>query len=320
MQLCSNCKKRPAIVFAQYIENGERVNKGYCLTCAKQLNIPQINDFFEQHHLDTDAINAISDEMMEIFNGEEEEPNEDADNMPSGGSPAMPNFMRSLFQSSGTSGVKQPSNSSSSDDSKKEKRAPSKKKSKNEEEFKFLSNYCVDLSARAEKGELDAIIGRDRELSRVMQILSRRSKNNPCLIGEPGVGKTAIAEGLAQRIVAGECPAHLRDRKIYLLDLTGLVAGTQYRGQFEQRVKGLINDVVKAGNVILFIDEVHNLVGAGDSEGSVNAANILKPALSRGEIQVIGATTFKEYRKYIEKDSALERRFQPVTVTEPNVE
>ncbi len=320
MMLCSNCKKRPAIVFAQYVENGQKVNKGYCLTCAKQLNIPQINDFLDSHHIDTEAIDALSDEMLEMFNGDDDESPEDTEEEAPGAAPAMPNFMRNLFQHPGTSASKQPSGSS--DDSKKKERPSrgAKKKGKTEEEYKFLSNYCVDLSGRAEKGELDAIIGRDRELSRVMQILSRRSKNNPCLIGEPGVGKTAIAEGLAQRIAAGECPPHLLDRRVFLLDLTGLVAGTQYRGQFEQRVKGLINDVVKAGNVILFIDEVHNLVGAGDSEGSLNAANILKPALSRGEIQVIGATTFKEYRKYIEKDSALERRFQPVTVTEPNVE
>ncbi|MCR5717760.1 MAG: ATP-dependent Clp protease ATP-binding subunit [Oscillospiraceae bacterium] len=327
MLLCSKCKKRPAIIFVSGMQGGEKRNEGYCLVCAKALNIPQISEYLQRNNISEDDLEKMSDEMMNMMHetGLDALTDEDADasEVLNGTIDAMPNFLRGLFgggsssSSSGGSGSDHPSGG-------KEKRTPrektEKRRRREDPEYKFLDNYCTNLSKRAENNELDRIIGRDREIARAMQILSRRTKNNPCLIGEPGVGKTAIAEGLAQHIAAGDAPFHLLDKKIYLLDLTALVAGTQFRGQFESRVKGLIADVVKAGNVILFIDEVHNLVGAGDSEGSMNAANILKPALSRGEIQVIGATTFKEYRKYIEKDSALERRFQPVTVVEPTVE
>ena len=332
MVLCSNCKKRPAIIFVSTMGSNEKENRGYCLVCAKQLNIPQVSDYLRRSNVSDEDLEEFSDNMMEFMqDGEDADSPEGEDPGPiSGTVDAMPNFLRSLFGS--MPGVNfnmaQPprdpnvsegsGNADTSRRKKKEKARDGKKPG--EEEYKFLSNYCTNLSERAEEGKLDRIIGRDREIHRAMQILSRRQKNNPCLIGEPGVGKTAIAEGIAQAIAAGDAPFHLLGKQVYLLDLTALVAGTQFRGQFEGRVKGLIADVLKAGNVILFIDEVHNLVGAGDSEGSMNAANILKPALSRGEIQVIGATTFKEYRKYIEKDSALERRFQPVTVSEPNVE
>ena len=336
MVLCSKCKKRPAVVFISALRGEESKNEGYCLVCARDLNIPQVSDYLKSHYINEDDLEEFSDRMMEMMQDDipdtmEDELNQFADAVGpdepvSGTIDAMPNFLRHLF--GGMPGMSAPGKSSASADGdfresrekRKSERNQKRNKPEKEKEYKFLSNYCTNLSKRAENNELDRIIGRDREISRAMQILSRRTKNNPCLIGEPGVGKTAIAEGLAQRIAAKEAPFHLLDKKIYLLDLTALVAGTQFRGQFESRVKGLIGDVVKAGNVILFIDEVHNLVGAGDSEGSMNAANILKPALSRGEIQVIGATTFKEYRKYIEKDSALERRFQPVTVTEPTVE
>jgi len=336
MVLCSKCKKRPAVVFISALRGEESKNEGYCLVCARDLNIPQVSDYLKSHYINEDDLEEFSDRMMEMMQEDipdmlDEELNNmnaaqnDENNEPvSGTIDAMPNFLRSLF--GGMPGMQSGGKSASASNGDfRETRRPEKNQKKNrseekEKEYKFLNNYCTNLSKRAENNELDRIIGRDREISRAMQILSRRTKNNPCLIGEPGVGKTAIAEGLAQRIAAKEAPFHLLNKKIYLLDLTALVAGTQFRGQFESRVKGLIGDVVKAGNAILFIDEVHNLVGAGDSEGSMNAANILKPALSRGEIQVIGATTFKEYRKYIEKDSALERRFQPVTITEPTVE
>ncbi len=336
MVLCSKCKKRPAVVFISALHGEESKNEGYCLVCARDLNIPQVSDYLKSHYINEDDLEEFSDRMMEMMQEDipdifEEElnninsnPNEEQDEPVNGTIDAMPSFLRSLF--GGMPGMQAGGKSAQNGDFRESRenrrtdRNQKKNKADKEKEYKFLSNYCTNLSKRAENNELDRIIGRDREISRAMQILSRRTKNNPCLIGEPGVGKTAIAEGLAQRIAAKEAPFHLLDKKIYLLDLTALVAGTQFRGQFESRVKGLIADVVKAGNVILFIDEVHNLVGAGDSEGSMNAANILKPALSRGEIQVIGATTFKEYRKYIEKDSALERRFQPVTVTEPTVE
>ncbi|MBR1529544.1 MAG: ATP-dependent Clp protease ATP-binding subunit [Oscillospiraceae bacterium] len=336
MVLCSKCKKRPAVVFISALRGEESKNEGYCLVCARDLNIPQVSDYLKSHYINEDDLEEFSDRMMEMMQEDipdmlDEELNNmnpnsnEENNEPANGTiDAMPNFLRSLF--GGMSGMQPGGKSASSSNGDfRETRRPERNPKRNrpeekEKEYKFLNNYCTNLSKRAENNELDRIIGRDREISRAMQILSRRTKNNPCLIGEPGVGKTAIAEGLAQRIAAKEAPFHLLDKKIYLLDLTALVAGTQFRGQFESRVKGLIADVVKAGNVILFIDEVHNLVGAGDSEGSMNAANILKPALSRGEIQVIGATTFKEYRKYIEKDSALERRFQPVTITEPTVE
>ncbi len=332
MVLCSKCKKRPAVVFISALRGEESKNEGYCLVCARDLNIPQVSDYLKSHYINEDDLEEFSDRMMEMMQEDipdmiEEEfntmgPDADPNEPVNGTIDAMPNFLRHLFGGAANANGKQPSSSMNGDprENRRAERNQKKAKPEKEKEYKFLSNYCTNLSKRAENGELDRIIGRDREISRAMQILSRRTKNNPCLIGEPGVGKTAIAEGLAQRIAAKEAPFHLLDKKIYLMDLTALVAGTQFRGQFESRVKGLISDVVKAGNVILFIDEVHNLVGAGDSEGSMNAANILKPALSRGEIQVIGATTFKEYRKYIEKDSALERRFQPVTIAEPTVE
>jgi len=328
--LCSKCKKRPAVVFISSLQGSESKNEGYCLVCARDLNIPQVSDYLKSHYINEEDLEEFADRMTEMMQEEipdlmEEDYN--PDEPASGTIDAMPGFLRHLFPGMGMGmGMNaQPKSQSSGGDfrEKRDNRKNEKNQKKNvnpEKEYKFLTNYCTNLSKRAEEGKLDRIIGRDREIARTMQILSRRTKNNPCLIGEPGVGKTAIAEGLAQRIAAGDAPFHLLDKKIYLLDLTALVAGTQFRGQFESRVKGLISDVLKAGNVILFIDEVHNLVGAGDAEGSMNAANIMKPALSRGEIQVIGATTFKEYRKYIEKDSALERRFQPVTVTEPTVE
>ena len=336
MVLCSKCKKRPAVVFISALRGEESKNEGYCLVCARDLNIPQVSDYLKSHYINEDDLEEFSDRMMEMMQEDIPDLMEDElnqlgndsnhnDEPVNGTIDAMPNFLRHLFGGMpGMSSSGKPSASNGdfreSRENRRTEKNQKKTKPEKEKDYKFLSNYCTNLSKRAENNELDRIIGRDREISRAMQILSRRTKNNPCLIGEPGVGKTAIAEGLAQRIAAKEAPFHLLDKKIYLLDLTALVAGTQFRGQFESRVKGLISDVVKAGNVILFIDEVHNLVGAGDSEGSMNAANILKPALSRGEIQVIGATTFKEYRKYIEKDSALERRFQPVTVTEPTVE
>ena len=323
MMLCSKCHKRPAVV---YISSQDNRNEGYCLSCAKAMNIPQINDFLEKSQLSAEDVDQLSENVMGIFDslnaGGDDSENDGQDGEESKND-AMPNFLRGLFnQSPRNNSTPKSSGTAGSGNERKSQqgKTPKRKKSADEKEYKFLNNYCTNLTKRAENGELDQIIGRDREISRAMQIMSRRTKNNPCLIGEPGVGKTAIAEGLAQHIAAGDAPFHLLTKQIYLLDLTALVAGTQFRGQFESRVKGLISDVVNAGNVILFIDEVHNLVGAGDSEGSMNAANILKPALSRGEIQVIGATTFKEYRKYIEKDSALERRFQPVTVTEPTVE
>ncbi len=311
MVLCDQCRKRPAAVFVAGGPTGEK--KGYCFTCAKQLQIPQISEYLESVGLNEEDLDQISDQMMEFM--QDGDPMEQLENM--GSINAMPSFLQDLFSKGGGA---EPKGEKNPDGPPKSGKGAAKKAASGEKDLKFLNNYCTNLSQRAEEGKLDRIIGRDREIARVIQILSRRTKNNPCLIGEPGVGKTAIAEGIAQRIAAGDVPFHLQDKKIYLLDLTALVAGTQFRGQFESRVKGLISEVIKEGNVILFIDEVHNLVGAGDSEGSMNAANILKPALSRGEVQVIGATTFKEYRKYIEKDSALERRFQPVTVQEPTVE
>ena len=327
MLLCSKCQKRPAIIFVSGMQGGEKRNEGYCLVCAKELNIPQISEYLQRNHISEEDLEKMSDEVMNMMHetGLDALNDEDADpqEILNGTIDAMPNFLRGLFGGGQQSSSGSEGNRSLGGRERRPKepvKPDAKKKRREEPEYKYLDNYCTNLSKRAENGELDRIVGRDREIQRAMQILSRRTKNNPCLIGEPGVGKTAIAEGIAQHIAGGDAPFHLLDKKIYLLDLTALVAGTQFRGQFEGRVKGLIADVQKAGNAILFIDEVHNLVGAGDSEGSMNAANILKPALSRGEIQVIGATTFKEYRKYIEKDSALERRFQPVTVTEPTVE
>ena len=321
MMICSRCKKRPAVIFLTSMNGDQSKNESYCLVCAKELNLPSINEYLKRAHINEEDLEEISDQMMEMMreNGMDEE-GEDG-NVPdapfSGTINAMPNFLRNIFSTSASASAKETPPAGS------EKKAKNKERRKKKEapaEYKYLDNYCTNLTRKAANGELDRIIGRDRAIDRAMQILSRRTKNNPCLIGEPGVGKTAIAEGIAQRIAEGRATSSLCDKQIYLLDLTALVAGTQFRGQFEGRVKGLIADVKRAGNVILFIDEVHNLVGAGDSEGSMNAANILKPALSRGELQVIGATTFKEYRKYIEKDSALERRFQPITISEPTVE
>lgn len=314
MVLCSKCKKRPAVVFVTSMQGNEKKNEGFCLVCAKKMNIPQVAEYMEHMGLSDEDVEQMSDQMMGLMDG-------DAFEM--GGASTMPSFIQKLFRNDNSVESEQPSNpeddKNSNPDAKD--RAKQKKKDKaQKKELKFLDSYCTNLSLRAEEGKLDRIIGRDREIARVVQILSRRQKNNPCLIGEPGVGKTAIAEGIALRIAEGNVPYHLRNKKIYLLDLTALVAGTQFRGQFESRVKGLVQEVKEQGNIILFIDEVHNLVGTGDAEGSMNAANILKPALSRGEVQVIGATTFTEYRKYIEKDGALERRFQPVKVEEPTVE
>ncbi len=316
MIMCSNCKKRPAVVFITSMQGNEKRNDGLCLKCAREKNIPQISDYMKRLGITDDELDQISDQMMNMFDG---------DSFEMGGSGIMPDFLNNMF------GLPSEKNENTDDfreeaeDEKPEKKKKgifgNKKNEKSKEkELKFLNHYCSNLSKKAENGELDNIIGRDKEIARVIQILSRRTKNNPCLIGEPGVGKTAVAEGIAQRINEGNVPFNLADKKVYLLDLTALVAGTQFRGQFESRMKGLLDEVRREGNVILFVDEVHNLVGAGDSEGSMNAANLMKPALSRGEIQVIGATTFGEYRKYIEKDSALERRFQPVTITEPTIE
>ena len=313
--LCSKCKKNVAVVFISRMnEKNEMVNEGLCLQCAAKLGLPQVEDMMKRMGITPEDLESLSTEMMQAFGGAEEmndlpEGGEE-DDEESGKTATFP-FLNRLF---GNNNQPAPQSQQPTDSDQQ----PAGRKT--EKKRKFLDNYCINLSQRARDGKLDAVIGREQEIERVVQILNRRQKNNPCLIGEPGVGKTAIAEGLAQRIVAGDVPFKLRDKEVYLLDLTALVAGTQFRGQFESRMKGLIEEIRKAGNVILVIDEVHNIVGAGDAEGSMNAANILKPALSRGEIQVIGATTFNEYRKHIEKDTALERRFQPVTVNEPNIE
>lgn len=315
--LCSKCKQNVAVVFISRMnEKNEMVNEGLCLKCAAQLGLPQVEDMMKRMGITPEDLENINSEMMQAFGGAEEldapvdEGEEDDEE--SGKTATFP-FLNRLFNNGSNPLAEQqpPQNGGTGQQGTGRK---------TEKKRKFLDNYCINLSQRAREGKLDAVIGREQEIERVVQILNRRQKNNPCLIGEPGVGKTAIAEGLAQRIVKGEVPFKLRQKEVYLLDLTALVAGTQFRGQFESRMKGLIEEIRKAGNVILVIDEVHNIVGAGDAEGSMNAANILKPALSRGEIQVIGATTFNEYRKHIEKDTALERRFQPVTVSEPNVE
>ena len=314
--LCSKCKKNVAVVFISRMnEKGEPVNEGLCLQCAAKLGLPQVEDMMKRMGITPEDLESLSGEMMQAFGGAEELedlPEEEGGDEDESGKTATFPFLNRLFGGSQTPAEKQPGDQSA--------QGRETKGGKTEKKRKFLDNYCINLSRRAREGKLDAVIGREEEIERVVQILNRRQKNNPCLIGEPGVGKTAIAEGLAQRIVAGQVPFKLRDKEVYLLDLTALVAGTQFRGQFESRMKGLIEEIRKAGNIILVIDEVHNIVGAGDAEGSMNDANILKPALSRGEIQVIGATTFNEYRKFIEKDSALERRFQPVTVAEPNME
>ena len=315
--LCSKCKKNVAVVFISRMnEKNEMVNEGLCLQCAAKLGLPQVEDMMKRMGITPEDLENINSEMMQAFGGAEEldtvNDEGDEDDEESGKTATFP-FLNRLFNNNANPPAEQQPTQNGGAGGQTSGRKTEKKR-------KFLDNYCINLSQRAREGKLDAVIGREQEIERVVQILNRRQKNNPCLIGEPGVGKTAIAEGLAQRIAAGEVPFKLRDKEVYLLDLTALVAGTQFRGQFESRMKGLIEEIRKAGNVILVIDEVHNIVGAGDAEGSMNAANILKPALSRGEIQVIGATTFNEYRKHIEKDTALERRFQPVTVNEPNME
>ncbi|MFR6065544.1 MAG: ATP-dependent Clp protease ATP-binding subunit [Eubacterium sp.] len=312
-QLCSRCGKRPAVIFIQKMEDNKVVPEGLCIKCAKELNVGSINQMIEQLGISDEELEQASEQMSQFMENMQDfdfgslSEAFNSENMD--GAQTLP--FSSLFENN---------NDGSSTDSKSKNSRKKGRKNKQEDSRKFLSNYCNNLTAKAKKGELDAIIGREKEISRAIQILCRRTKNNPCLIGEPGVGKTAIAEGLAIRIAKGEVPARLADKEIYLLDLTALVAGTQFRGQFEGRIKGLVEEVKSEGNIILFIDEVHNLVGTGDSEGTMNAANILKPALSRGEIQVIGATTFNEYRKYIEKDAALERRFQPIRIEEPSLD
>ena len=307
-KMCCKCKKNVAVIFITKVENGVTLNEGYCMKCARSLGIPQIDQAVKQMGLSDEDLDMITDEMSSMFGqrdtteGEEDEADSQTATFP---------LMNQLF------GGNLPKPGQAAE---KEKGTAQQEKKPKKSKHKFLDNYCMDLTARAREGKLDKVIGRDVETERVIQILNRRQKNNPCLVGEPGVGKTAIAEGLAQRIAEGNVPYKLRDKEVFLLDLTALVAGTQFRGQFESRMKSLISEIKECGNIILVIDEVHNLVGAGDAEGSMNAANILKPPLSRGEIQVIGATTYNEYRKYIEKDAALERRFQPVSVAEPNIE
>lgn len=336
--ICSKCNKRMAVLFISKMDGDKPVNEGICLTCAKEMDIPQVNAMMEQMGITDRDIEMMNDQMMDLMDGESFE---------MGGMETMPNFIQNMMGQF-TQGMTEASDEeveqllmdeemdqfallaeseaaleevppSMEAGTKEESSRRDRKRNKKQQKRKFLDSYCLNLTARAARGELDAIIGRDNEIYRVIQILSRRTKNNPCLIGEPGVGKTAIAEGIAQRIVCGDVPFRLQNKEVHLLDMTALVAGTQFRGQFESRIKGLLDEVRACGNIILFIDEVHTLVGTGDAEGSMSAANIMKPALSRGEIQVVGATTFQEYRKHIEKDSALERRFQPVTVNEPSL-
>ncbi len=325
--LCSRCKKNVAVIFITRLEGGQTKNEGLCLKCARELHIKPVDDVINKMGLSDDELDGLTNEMMEALgnaDGLMDIENSDADTDDEGKTATFP-FLNRLFggmggqrpEASAPGGELTPAQSGPEQGSAQGQTGPQQAPPRPKK--KFLDNYCIDLTQRAREGKLDAMIGRAEELERVIQILNRRQKNNPCLIGEPGVGKTAIAEGLAQRIADGSVPYKLRDKEVYLLDLTALVAGTQFRGQFESRMKGLIEEIRKTGNIILVIDEVHNIVGAGDAEGSMNAANILKPALSRGEIQVIGATTFTEYRKHIEKDAALERRFQPVTVAEPSI-
>ncbi|MDD6620768.1 MAG: ATP-dependent Clp protease ATP-binding subunit [Eubacteriales bacterium] len=316
-QMCSRCGERPAVVFIQKMEGDKVTPEGLCIKCARELNIGSINQMIDKMGISDEELEMASEQMADFmenmgdFNFESLGEMFNPDNMD--GAQTMP--FSNLF--GGNSLAPQENDGSQTGQNKRSKRA---KKNSQDDTRKFLNTYCNNLTQRAKDGKLDNIIGRDKEIARAVQILCRRTKNNPCLIGEPGVGKTAIAEGLAIKIAKGEVPARLADKEIYLLDLTALVAGTQFRGQFEGRIKGLVDEVKHEGNIILFIDEVHNLVGTGDSEGTMNAANILKPALSRGEIQVIGATTFNEYRKYIEKDAALERRFQPIKIEEPSID
>ncbi|MBE6926428.1 MAG: ATP-dependent Clp protease ATP-binding subunit [Ruminococcaceae bacterium] len=303
-KMCVRCKKNVAVVFITKIENGNTLNEGFCLRCARQLGVPQIDQVVKQMGISEDELDELSDEMSSMF-GQNEAGEDESESRTA----TFP-LLNQMFGG----------NLPAKREGKPEEEPEEPKKKKGGNKHKFLDAYCMDLTGRAREGKLDKVIGRDVETERVIQILNRRQKNNPCLIGEPGVGKTAIAEGLAQRIAKGDVPYKLRNKEVFLLDLTALVAGTQFRGQFESRMKSLIGEIKACGNIILVIDEVHNLVGAGDAEGSMNAANILKPALSRGEIQVVGATTFNEYRKHIEKDAALERRFQPVSVAEPTIE
>ncbi len=315
--LCSRCGKNVAVVFITKIEAGQTKNEGLCLKCARELHIKPVDDVINKMGLSDEDLEGLTGEMMNALSGVEDLTPVDEDDQggDDDGKTATFPFLNRLFGGGNSNTDNTPPPPPQQDNRRENAQQPPKGGKR-----KFLDNYCIDLTQRAKEGKLDRMVGREEELERVIQILNRRQKNNPCLIGEPGVGKTAIAEGLAQRIANGDVPVKLRDKQVYLLDLTALVAGTQFRGQFESRMKGLIEEIRKQGNVILVIDEVHNIVGAGDAEGSMNAANILKPALSRGEIQVIGATTFTEYRKHIEKDSALERRFQPVTVNEPSIE
>ena len=313
--ICNRCKKNMAVIFITKVENDQSVHEGICLKCAKELNIKPIQEVMEKMGITDDDMEMMTAEVMDMLGGENpmlEEPGEEGDEEE--GKTATFPFLNRLF------GGNQPGDEAAAPEEGVRSREKAKKDSEKPPKRKFLDNYCISLTDQARAGKLDGIIGREQEINRVVQILNRRQKNNPCLIGEPGVGKTAIAEGLALRMVRGEAPQKLLDKEVLLLDLTALVAGTQFRGQFESRMKGLIEEIKKCGNIILVIDEVHNIVGAGDAEGSMNAANILKPALSRGEIQVIGATTFSEYRKHIEKDAALERRFQPVVVNEPSID
>ena len=320
--LCSRCKKNVAVVFISKLDGDKTVNEGLCLKCAKDLGLPQVDDMMKRMGISDEDLETLNSEMMQAFNGVENIEDlpggdEDSGEEEDGKTATFP-FLNRLFSSGDTgresTGGEEPSGGARGGREKESRKDPKGGKRK------YLENYCISLTQKAKDGKLDPVIGRTQEIERVVQILNRRQKNNPCLIGEPGVGKTAIAEGLAQRIVNGDVPFKRREEEVDLLDLTAVVAGTQFRGQFESRMKGLIDEVKRLGNIILMIDEVHNIVGAGDAEGSMNAANILKPALSRGEIQVIGATTFNEYRKSIEKDTALERRFQPVTVNEPSIE
>ena len=316
--MCSRCHKHVAVVFITKLEGGQSKNEGLCLKCAKELGIKPIDDMIQKMGITDEDLENLTSEMMSAFGGAEGMeglmPQDREDGDEDDGRTATFPFLNQLFGAA-AGGDAEPKKDAAP--------RPDKNGGKGQErpvKRKFLENYCISLTQRAQEGKLDRLIGRERELERVIQILNRRQKNNPCLIGEPGVGKTAIAEGLAMKIAKGDVPYKLLDKEVYLLDLTALVAGTQFRGQFESRMKGLIEEIKKLGNIILVIDEVHNIVGAGDAEGSMNAANILKPALSRGELQVIGATTLNEYRKHIEKDTALERRFQPVIVEEPSIE
>ncbi len=317
--LCSRCKKNVAVVFISKLEGDKTINEGLCLKCAKELGLPQVDDMMKRMGISDEDLETLNSEMMQAFNGVENIEDlpggdESSDGEEDGKTATFP-FLNRLF-----SGSDAPKAADGGEENTGRERRKEERKDGKAAKRKYLESYCICLTRQAKEGKLDPVIGREEEIERVIQILNRRQKNNPCLIGEPGVGKTAIAEGLAQRIISGDVPFKLRDKEVYILDLTALVAGTQFRGQFESRMKGLIDEVKRVGNIILMIDEVHNIVGAGDAEGSMNAANILKPALSRGEIQVIGATTFNEYRKSIEKDTALERRFQPVTVNEPSIE